>query len=45
MQHPEQDFLIIVPEQFSMQTQTELVRLHPRGGILRVYFPDERIVD
>ena len=36
MQHPEQNFLIIVPEQFSMQTQTELVRLHPRGGILNI---------
>ena len=36
LQHPEQNFLLIVPEQFSMQTQTELVRLHPRGGILNI---------
>ncbi|MBE5997382.1 MAG: helicase-exonuclease AddAB subunit AddB, partial [Lachnospiraceae bacterium] len=36
MAHPEQNFLVIVPEQFSMQTQRELVRLHPRGGILNI---------
>lgn len=36
MEHPEQDFLVIVPEQFSMQTQKELVTLHPQGGILNI---------
>ena len=33
MEHPEQNFFLIVPDQFSMQTQAELVRLHPRKGI------------
>lgn len=34
MRHPEKNYLIIVPEQFTMQTQKELVSLHPAGGIL-----------
>ena len=29
-------YLIIVPEQFTMQTQKELVSLHPAGGILNI---------
>lgn len=36
MEHPEQNFLIIVPDQFTMQTQKELSLLHPRGGILNI---------
>ena len=32
--HPEKNYLIVVPEQFTMQTQKELVSLHPAGGIL-----------
>ena len=28
--HPEKQYLVIVPEQFTMQTQKELVRMHPR---------------
>lgn len=36
MRHPEKTYLIIVPEQFTMQTQKELVSLHPAGGILNV---------
>ncbi len=35
-EHPEQKFLVIVPEQFTMQTQKELVSLHPDGGILNI---------
>ena len=27
--HPEQNFIIIVPEQFTLQTQKELVTMHP----------------
>ncbi len=36
MKHPEQQFYVIVPEQATMQTQKELVRLHPRHGILNI---------
>ena len=35
-EHPEQKFLVLVPEQFTMQTQKELVGLHPDGGILNI---------
>lgn len=34
--HPRQKFLVIVPEQFTMQTQKELVSLHPQRGILNI---------
>ncbi len=34
--HPEGSYLVIVPEQFTMQTQRELVRLHPDGGIMNI---------
>ena len=37
MKHPEQNFFLIVPDQFSMQTQAELVRLHPRKGIMNIW--------
>lgn len=33
---PEKKFLVIVPEQFTMQTQRELVRMHPDGGLLNI---------
>ncbi len=33
---PETNFLIIVPDQFTMQTQMDLVREHPRGGIMNI---------
>ena len=36
MEHPTDRFLVIVPEQYSMQTQKQLVRLHPRHGILNI---------
>ena len=34
--HPEKQYLVIVPEQFTMQTQKEIVRMHPRYGLLNV---------
>lgn len=36
MEHPEQNFLVIVPDQFTMQTQKDLVMLHERGGIMNI---------
>lgn len=33
---PEKKFLVIVPEQFTMQTQRELVGMHPDGGFLNI---------
>ena len=35
-EHPEKKFLVIVPEQSTMQTQKELVSLHPKKGILNI---------
>lgn len=34
--HPEQNFIIIVPEQFTLQTQKELVSMHPSHGIMNI---------
>ncbi len=36
MEQPEKNYLILVPEQFSMETQKDLVRLHPRKGIINI---------
>ena len=36
MQEEDKNFLILVPDQFTMQTQMELVNRHPRGGILNI---------
>ena len=36
MESPRQNFLIIVPDQFTMQTQKELVTMHERGGIMNI---------
>ncbi len=33
---PSENFLVIVPEQFSMETQKLLTQLHPRGGLLNI---------
>ena len=32
----EKNFLVIVPEQFTLQTQKDLVMVHPDGGILNI---------
>lgn len=36
MSHPEKLYYVIVPEQFTMQTQKTLVQMHPDGGILNI---------
>ncbi|MBE5862431.1 MAG: helicase-exonuclease AddAB subunit AddB [Lachnospiraceae bacterium] len=36
VEHPETNYLVIVPDQFTMQTQKELAAMHPRGGILNI---------
>jgi ATP-dependent helicase/nuclease subunit B len=36
IRHPERDYIVIVPEQFTMQTQKDLVTMHPRHGLLNV---------
>ena len=33
---PKKDFLLIVPDQFTMQTQMDIVKAHPDGGILNI---------
>ena len=35
-ENPNRNYIVLVPEQFTMQTQKELVRLHPRHGIMNV---------
>ena len=32
----EQNFIVLVPEQFTMQTQKDLVSMHPRRGIMNI---------
>lgn len=36
IKHPNTNYLIIVPDQFTMQTQKELVSMHPHGGIMNI---------
>ena len=36
MQRTDSNFIVIVPEQFTMQTQKDLVMAHPRGGIMNI---------
>ena len=33
---PDRNFLVIVPDQFTMQTQKDLVCMHPRRGIMNI---------
>ncbi|KMZ52481.1 PD-(D/E)XK nuclease family protein [Dorea sp. D27] len=35
-QYPERKFLVLVPEQFTMQTQKDLVSMHPNRGIMNI---------
>ncbi len=36
LEHPEENYMVIVPEQFTMQTQKDLVLSHPRKGIMNI---------
>ncbi|MBR5597336.1 MAG: helicase-exonuclease AddAB subunit AddB [Lachnospiraceae bacterium] len=36
MKEEQKRFFILVPDQFTMETQMELVKRHPRGGILNI---------
>ena len=34
--HPEKNYLLIVPDQFTMQTQKDIVTLHPDHGTMNI---------
>ena len=36
MKYPNYNYIVLVPEQFTMQTQKELVMRHPRHGIMNI---------
>ncbi len=36
MQHPDQQYFLIVPEQFTMQTQKDIVTRHPNHGTMNI---------
>lgn len=36
MENPKQNYLVIVPDQFTMQTQKDLVTMHECGGIMNI---------
>lgn len=36
IENPKKQYLILVPEQFTMQTQKEMVTMHPRKGICNI---------
>ena len=36
VRHPQKNYLVLVPEQFTMQTQKDLCLMHPRGGIMNI---------
>ena len=36
MQNPHRNYLIVVPDQFTMQTQLDMVRRHPNHGIMNI---------
>lgn len=36
IKNPKQNYLILVPEQFTMQTQKELISLHPKHAIMNI---------
>ncbi len=36
LENPRQNYIVLVPEQFTMQTQKDLVTAHPRRGIMNI---------
>ena len=36
IKHPERNYFVLVPEQFTMQTQKDLCMAHPRHGIMNI---------
>lgn len=36
LEHPEWNYIVLVPEQFTLQTQKDLVEAHPRKGIMNL---------
>lgn len=36
MLHPNMEYLVIVPEQFTLQTQKDFVSMHPKKGIMNI---------
>lgn len=36
IENPKQKYIIIVPEQFTLQTQKNMVNMHPNNGILNI---------
>ena len=36
LEQPDRRFLVVGPEQFTMQAQKEIIRLHPRHGIMNI---------
>ena len=36
VQHPEKNYIVLVPDQFTLETQKKLVELSGRGGILNI---------
>lgn len=36
MEHPDRQYLVLVPEQFTMQAQKDIVTLHPKHGTMNI---------
>ena len=36
IRNPDKNYFMIVPDQFTMQTQKQMVKMHPDGGILNI---------